>query len=204
MNLSNVRLRGRAPGLRHQDDDARFLMSWLRSPLRMGSVTPSSPVLARAMADYVDPRGKGPVIELGPGTGPVTAALIERGIDPSRLVLVEYSREFCDLLRARFPAATVVQGDAYHLALTLTDRLSEPAAAVVSGLPLVTRPEPVRTSLLKQAFRLMQPGAPFIQFTYAMTSPIPLEAGHFSAEGSRRIWRNIPPARVWAYRNLRH
>ncbi len=97
-----------------------------------------------------------------------------------------------------------MQGDAYHLALTLAGKLAEPAAAVVSGLPLVTRPEPVRTSLLKQAFRLMQPGAPFIQFTYAMTSPVPVEAGQFTAEGSRRIWRNIPPARVWAYRNLKH
>ncbi len=103
MDLSIVRSRGRSSGVGSQDDDARFLLSWLKSPLRMGSVTPSSPVLARAMAAYVDPKSKGPVIELGPGTGPVTAALIERGIDPSRLVLVEYSANSATCCRRASP-----------------------------------------------------------------------------------------------------
>lgn len=195
INRATARVR---PVERH--DEARFLKSWLKNPLRMGAVTPSGPVLARRMASFVDPNGTGPVIELGPGTGPVTAALVERGVDPSRLVLVEYSAEFCRLLRHRFPQATVVQGDAYALSRTLAGRLSEPAAALVSGLPLVTRPEPVRLDLLRQAFGLMRPGAPFIQFTYAVVSPIPLKHADFSAEPSERVWRNMPPARVWVYR----
>ena len=64
---------------------------------------------------YVDPQATGPVIELGPGTGPVTGRLVERGIDPSRLVLVEFNPDFCRLLRTRYPTATVIQGDAYGL-----------------------------------------------------------------------------------------
>jgi phosphatidylethanolamine/phosphatidyl-N-methylethanolamine N-methyltransferase len=68
----------------------RFIKTWLEKPLDIGAVSPSSRVLARAMARYVDPAKQGPVIELGPGTGPVTEALVERGIDPSRLVLVEF------------------------------------------------------------------------------------------------------------------
>ncbi|WP_204307634.1 rRNA adenine N-6-methyltransferase family protein, partial [Klebsiella pneumoniae] len=67
------------------------------------------------MAQFVDPQADGPIIELGPGTGAITNALIERGVDPARLVLVEYSPSFCALLRDRYPTATVVQGDAYAL-----------------------------------------------------------------------------------------
>src|SRR6202140_893459 len=70
------------------DDEVRFIRSWLEKPLSMGAVTPSSRVLARTMARYVEPAITGPVIELGPGTGPVTEALVEQGIDPARLVLV--------------------------------------------------------------------------------------------------------------------
>src|ERR1700730_13738410 len=95
------------------DDEVRFIRSWLEKPLAMGAVTPSSRILARTMARYVEPTISGPVIELGPGTRPVTEALIEQGVDPARLVLVEFNAMFCQLLRSRFPAATVVQGDAY-------------------------------------------------------------------------------------------
>lgn len=189
----------RSPDKRH-DDETRFLKNWLKNPLRIGAVTPSGPVLARKMASYVDPNGTGPVIELGPGTGPMTAALIERGIDPSRLVLVEYSPDFCRLLRDRFPKATIVQGDAYSLKKTLAGVLPVPAEALVSGLPLMTRPEPARLKLVQEAFDLLKPGAPFIQFTYSVVSPVPLKSANFSAEPSERIWRNIPPARVWVYR----
>ena len=63
----------------------------------------------------------GPVIELGPGTGPVTEALVEHGVDPARLILVEFNPDFCRLLRTRYPAATVVQGDAYRLRRLLDD-----------------------------------------------------------------------------------
>src|SRR5215212_8622987 len=93
------------------DDEVRFIGSWINKPLAVGSVTPSSKPLARTMAQYVDPHGDGPVIELGPGTGPITEALVEHGVDPSRLVLIEFNPTFCELLRRRFPEATVVQAD---------------------------------------------------------------------------------------------
>ncbi len=83
------------------DDEVRFIRSWLEKPLAIGAVTPSGRVLARSMAHYVDPRVSGPVIELGPGTGPVTEALIEWGVAEERLVLVEFNPTFCQLLRAR-------------------------------------------------------------------------------------------------------
>jgi phosphatidylethanolamine/phosphatidyl-N-methylethanolamine N-methyltransferase len=182
------------------DDEVRFLRSWIEKPLHMGAVMPSGKVLARTMAQYVDINSKGPVVELGPGTGAITNALIEHGIDQKRLVLVEYNPGFCALLRDRYPQAKVVQGDAYALRASLWDVLSAPASAVVSGLPLVTKPMLTRLKLIRDAFVALAPGAPFVQFTYSVAPPIPKSLPGVSTEASERIWMNIPPARVWVYR----
>jgi phosphatidylethanolamine/phosphatidyl-N-methylethanolamine N-methyltransferase len=182
------------------DDEVRFLRSWIEKPLHMGAVMPSGRVLARTMAQYVNVDSSGPVVELGPGTGAITNALIERGIDQRRLVLVEYNPGFCALLRDRYPQAKVVQGDAYKLRDSLWDVLSIPAAAVVSGLPLVTKPMLTRLKLIRDAFLALAPGAPFVQFTYSVAPPIPKSLPGVSTEASERIWMNLPPARVWVYR----
>ena len=182
------------------DDEMQFIRSWIEKPLSTGAVMPSSKALARTMARYVDPKASGPVIELGPGTGPVTEALVQRGIDPRRLILVEFNPDFCRLLRKRYPAATVVQGDAYRLRRLLATSTLEPAAAVVSGLPLVTKPLRTRLRLISDAMGLLAPGAPFVQFTYAMVPPIPKALSGIKSEASELIWKNLPPARVWVYR----
>jgi phosphatidylethanolamine/phosphatidyl-N-methylethanolamine N-methyltransferase len=182
------------------DDEVRFIRSWFEKPLAIGAVTPSGRFLARTMARYVRAEIPGPVIELGPGTGPVTEALVEQGVEPSRLLLVEFNPTFCQLLHARFPAATIVQGDAYGLRRLLLNAVRQPAAAVVSGLPLFTKPLRMRVRLLRDALGLMRPGAPFVQFTYAVVPPIPKALAGVHAEASERIWMNLPPARVWIYR----
>lgn len=172
----------------------------MEKPLHMGAVMPSGRLLARTMAQYVDPDAEGPVVELGPGTGAITNALIEHGVDQKRLVLVEYNPGFCALLRERYPQAKVVQGDAYRLRDTLWDVMKSPASAVVSGLPLVTKPMLTRLRLVRDAFLALAPGAPFIQFTYSVVPPIPKSLPGVSTEASERIWMNLPPARVWVYR----
>jgi len=182
------------------DDEVRFIGSWIKKPLAVGAVTPSSKPLARAMAQYVDPDATGPVIELGPGTGPITEALIEHGVEESRLVLVEFNPAFCQLLRERFPEATVVHGDAYRLSETLAQYTRHGVAAIVSGLPLMTKPLRMRMRLLREALAFLGPQAPFVQFTYAVVPPIPKLAG-VKVDASERIWRNMPPARVWVYRH---
>ena len=183
------------------DDEVRFIRSWIEKPLHVGAVMPSGRPLARTMAQYVDVDSSGPVIELGPGTGAITSALIERGIDQKRLVLVEYNPGFCALLRDRYPLAKVVQGDAYRLRDTLRNVvLGAPATAIVSGLPLVTRPMLTRLRLIRDAFVALAPGAPFVQFTYSVVPPIPKSLPGVSTEASERIWMNLPPARVWVYR----
>ena len=182
------------------DDEMQFIRSWIEKPLSTGAVMPSSKALARSMARYVDAEASGPVIELGPGTGPVTEALVEHGIDQSRLILVEFNPDFCRLLRTRYPEATVVQGDAYRLRRIVEVYVREPAAAVVSGLPLLTKPLRTRLRLMADAMGLLAPGAPFVQFTYAMVPPIPKALSGIRVVASELIWLNLPPARVWVYR----
>lgn len=180
-------------------DNLLFFRSWMQHPLRAGAFKPSSTGLARAMASRVDPALPGPVVELGPGTGAVTRALVDRGVDPARLVLVEADPGFCTLLRRRWPMAQVVQGDAWA-APALLRQFDLPAAAVVAGLPLLIRPPGERLRLVMGCLRQAMPGAPFIQFTYFVRSPVPAPRAGLRAKGSGMIWWNLWPARVWTYR----
>ena len=186
-------------------DEVRFLKNWIDKPLMTGAVAPSSPQLARLMASYVDPARPGLVVELGPGTGVVTQALIERGVAAERIVSIEYNGDFCSLLRQRYPGVHFVHGDAYRLPMALAGIVGDeprPLAAVVSSLPLFTRPLPERTRLLDESFARMAPGAPFIQFSYALVSPVPHGSTRFETERSGWVVRNLPPARVWVYRRF--
>ncbi len=181
-------------------DEARFFKSFFDHPLQIGALLPSGAALADAMARGVDPTRPGPIVELGPGTGVVTRALLKRGIEPGRLILVEFDPDFCALLGARFPGLRIVQGDAYNLGATLRGRLEAPPAAIVSSLPLLNKPESMRAALLAEAFELMAFDGRFVQFTYGLKSPVPRDANGIRAERSPRIWLNFPPARVWIYR----
>ena len=186
-------------------DSARFIRQWIENPRLIGAVSPSGPALAKRMASFVEIDRAGPIIELGPGTGPVTQALLARGIPANRLLLVEYEPRFCRMLGERYPGVRIVQGDAYGLKKTLAGAIDGQAATVVSSLPLLVRPERDRVELLHQAFELMGDDGLFIQFTYGLTkSPMPLHAhgvsSYYVGKGSAPILMNIPPARVWRYR----
>ena len=187
-------------------DSARFLKSLMASPRLTGAVAPSGRALARAMAEAIGAAPDGLVIELGPGTGPVTRALIERGVACERLVLVEYDADFCRMLSQRFTPAKIIRGDAYDLPQTLAEFAGGPVAALVSSLPLLNQPPPRREKLIDDAFALMGREGVFVQFTYGLVSPIARAfcANRYSAVSSPPIWLNLPPARVWTYRSERH
>jgi phosphatidylethanolamine/phosphatidyl-N-methylethanolamine N-methyltransferase len=189
----------RRPGL---GDRARFLKSLVATPRLTGAVAPSGRALARAMAAAAGLPSHGLIVELGPGTGPVTRSLIEGGLPAARLVLVEYDVAFCRMLERRFGSVRVIQGDAYDLPGTLAAFAGQQIAAVVSSLPLLNQPPPRRTKLIADAFALMGPLGVFVQFTYGLQSPIPREfcANRYSALRSRPILLNLPPAFVWTYR----
>lgn len=182
-------------------DELRFVRTWFERPLVTGALSPSGRALARVMAGYVDPATPGNVLELGPGTGPVTAALLARGIAPERLTLVEYNADFAALLERRFPGVSVLRGDAYAARTLLSRQNNAPFAAVVSSLPLLTRPPLERSRLVEDCLALAAAGASFIQFTYGLASPVVVEdVPGLTATVSHRVWWNFPPAQVWVYR----
>jgi phosphatidylethanolamine/phosphatidyl-N-methylethanolamine N-methyltransferase len=182
-------------------DEARFVRQWLGNPLSIGAITPSSPELARVMAGFLDPSASGRVVELGPGTGVVTDAILQHGIDPHRLTSIEYCSDFAGLLRQRFPNVEIVCGDAYDLNASLGPDATH-LCGVVSSLPLFTSPYEKRRALIVEALDRLAPGAPFIQFSYALVPPVKAEAGLFSVSKTGWILNNVPPARVWVYRKV--
>ena len=89
-------------------DQFRFLRGLIARPKNIGAIAPSGPVLAHAMAREIDPRSTGPILELGPGTGVVTAAMIEAGIAPERITAIEYDPDFARLVSSRLPRVSVI------------------------------------------------------------------------------------------------
>lgn len=181
-------------------DQVRFLRNWAAKPLTTGAVSPSGRALTRLMASFVDPADPKPVIELGPGTGVVTEALLERGVPPKRIVSIEYNPDFCKLLRHRFADVRFIEGDAYTLNATLGRSIEGDFDAVISSLPLFTRPPEMRHALITDALARLPIGRPFIQFSYALVPPVPAEPGRFTVEHTPWVLMNLPPARVWLYR----
>jgi phosphatidylethanolamine/phosphatidyl-N-methylethanolamine N-methyltransferase len=188
------------PSISYANDALHFFRAWMAAPLRTGAQLPSGRGLAKAMAAAVDPDMPGVVVELGSGTGAITAALVERGIAPERLILIEADPQFCALLKARYPRARVLSGDAYEAPRMLRELGIGPIAAVVSGLPLLTQKPVKRQRLLLGLLRLGVPGSAFVQFTYFYRSPIPIGTRNIASDASPIVWWNLWPARVYTYR----
>ena len=180
-------------------DTLRFLGRLIAKPITTGAVAPSGPGLSRAMAAQIPANADGPILELGPGTGVVTAAMIARGIAADRITAVEYDRDFAAMVASRYPSVHVINGDAFDLEKTLGNRPKTGFAAVLSSMPLVNFPMPLREKLLADVLNRLQPGAPFIQFSYRLRSPVPPPAGVTVVQAAF-ILLNVPPARVWVYR----
>jgi phosphatidylethanolamine/phosphatidyl-N-methylethanolamine N-methyltransferase len=180
-------------------DTFRFFRTFWQRPKITGAVAPSGKALARAMAAEVEAGDRLPVLELGPGTGPVTAALIGSGIAPERIVALEFNPEFCALLVRRFRGLNVVEGDAFNLAESLPPGLAGPYAAVVSSLPLLNWPFEQRVGLIDAALDRVLPGGGLIQFSYGLGPPVPAQPGRFTVTRAAFVLANLPPARVWRY-----
>ena len=179
-------------------DTLAFLRAWLADPQRVGALAPSSPALAEAITAEITPESA-PVIELGPGTGVFTRALLARGVPEDKLALVEHNAEFARLLELRFPFARVLLLDAARLAQ------ADPfdgvlAGAVVSGLPFLSTPPRKVLATLLSAFRHLRPNGAFFQFTYGLRCPVRrvvLDRLDLQATRVGRTLANVPPAAVY-------
>jgi len=184
----------KAGGLR---ETFQFLRGLFENPAGVSAVLPSSHTLAAALAAQI-PSADGRVLELGPGTGAVTRAIIERGIPASRIVAVERDRGFADLLSERFPGLYALHGDALDLKSVLGSP-RESYVAVVSGLPLINFSMRTRRAVIEDALARVKPGGPFIQVSYRSRPAIP-ESNDIMVRRTSFVWRNIPPGYVWVYR----
>jgi phosphatidylethanolamine/phosphatidyl-N-methylethanolamine N-methyltransferase len=180
-------------------DQMHFVGALVQSPRQTGAIAPTSSDLAAMMASYLRLDSDLPVLELGPGTGAITRALLDRGLAPSRLTAVEYDARFCVALSRQFPGVNVIGGDAFALR-DLQGRLAPPYDCIVSGLPLLNFAEEDRRRLLKSALDLLAPGRPFVQFTYGVRPPITMNDPAIEISRSHWVLRNLPPARIWTYR----
>ncbi len=181
--------------------EPEFLYAWLRNPRQIGAVWPSGPGLTQAMAAQIQNQ-PGVIVELGAGTGAVTAALLSRGVSEQELVVVEKDPLLAAELSRRFPGLRIIQGDAAHLTKLLGELRVGPVNQVVSSLPLLSLRRQTRLRILSQIVRSLTPQGRLIQFTYAPRAPIgPRLADSLQVNGTRgqRVLWNIPPARVWVY-----
>lgn len=173
-----------------------FLRQFLSNPRDISSVVPSSRWLARAMAEELGPNS-GRIVEFGPGTGRITRAILEAGVAPADLTLFEMNGEFVRHLQDRFAGVTITHGPAQQAPDLL------PAGGVghvISGLPLLSFPGPLRRDILRAAFAVLAPGGSFVQFTYADKPAMDAEELRqlgLRSELGRKVWANIPPARVY-------
>lgn len=175
-----------------------FFMQYLRNPKEIGAIAPSGPALGAAITREIDP-ADAPVIELGPGTGTLTRAILERGIAQRDLTLIESNSKFIPQLQRDFPDVRVLCMNAAELS-TVELFSGRKAGAVVSGIPFLMLDHDEATAILAGVLKWMRPEAAIYQFTYGLRAPIPapvLARLGLKIERMGGTYRNLPPAHVY-------
>ena len=182
------------------DEELRFLKGWIDKPKAVGAIVPTSSVTARKMASVINPGSGLPVLELGPGTGVITKAILQAGVRPESLWTIEYSADFVDHLREHFPKVNIIQGDAFNLDETLGEMKDAMFDTIISGVPLLNFPVAQRVAYIEDLLDRLPVGRPVVQLTYGPKSPVPAGKGNYTVEHFDFIIRNIPPTQLWLYR----
>jgi phosphatidylethanolamine/phosphatidyl-N-methylethanolamine N-methyltransferase len=179
-------------------DSTVFLREWFVNPQRTGSVAPSSPQLGAAMARWLPRDRDSFVLELGPGTGAVTDALLKHGLREDRLIAIEHNPTLARLLQKKFPRARIIAGDAWDLD-TLLAGLRRPVSsvgAVISSLPLLNFPKEQADDLARKIRAVLEPRGRWVQYSYHLVKNRCRGAEEFRLVASKIVWWNLPPARV--------
>ena len=178
-----------------------FIQECLQRPLQIGAIFPSSKNLSEAMAGWLPADPNEFVIELGPGTGSVTHAMLERGLRHDRLIAVEKSPKLSELLRERFPRICVITGDAEQLDKLVKKHLrrGQTVGAIISSLPLRIFTPEVAASIANKIHNALRPEGKWVQYSYNLSRQRQRGDGHFELVESDVVWRNLPPARLSVY-----
>lgn len=178
-----------------------FLQEMVNKPLQVGAIAPSSRKLAAVMAESLPFGFQGYVLELGPGSGVVTQALLNRGLPPSRLIAIEKSPRFAEHLRQKFPSAHILEGDALDLQAMIQRRVPQalPFSYIFSGLPLLNFEPTIALRLADILRKSLAPDGRLIQFSYSLRPRRSRSFFNFNYVDSTLVWQNLPPARVSVY-----
>lgn len=187
------------PGISSSGGHALFFRAWLRAPLGIASLVPSSPSTGRTFARLVDTERDGDILELGSGTGAIGQALLEAGIPPQRLIMVEREADLAHYLHKRFPDVRVLQGDATEIGSLLASLDVRRLSTVVSSLPIVWAPLRFQADIIDPCLYLLGRGGHFLQMTNQPISPLPMKKLGLRGERAATIWRNFPPSFIWRY-----
>lgn len=182
------------------DDEIRFIKGMMAQPKTVGAIMPTSARMANKMASIIDTGSGLPVLELGPGTGVITKAILDKGVAPKDLVSIEYSTDFVQHLRGKYPGVNFINGDAFAIEETLKDYAGQQFDCVISGIPLLNFPMHARVSLVESLLKLIPVGRPIVQFSYGPVSPVIARPDSYKIEHFDFIVRNIPPAQIWHYK----
>ncbi len=182
------------------DEEIRFFKGWRSNMKAVGSIVPTSGITARRMASVVNPHSGLPVLELGPGTGVITKAILQKGVQPQNLVSVEFSTDFFQHLVKTYPGVDFINGDAFDLDKTLGPRKDQQFDSVVSAVPLLNFPMHMRVSLIDDLLSRIPVGRPVVQISYGPLSPVVAMPDRYQISHYDFVVRNIPPAQLWVYR----
>lgn len=181
------------------DSEIRFFKGWLTGPKSVGTPFPTSRYTGEAMARVICCNSGLPVLEVGPGTGVITNAILNGGTRPENLYTVEYSQYFADGLKAEFPSVNVIHGDAFEMDNALGKHNDLMFDCVISAIPLLNFPLKLRVAYLEDMLNRIPRGRPVVQVTYGPLSPVPIGCGNFQVRHHDFVIRNIPPAQLWIY-----
>lgn len=179
-------------------DLSLFFGQFLRHPAKIRAVAPTGRVAAAEMARLIRPDMTA-VAEIGAGTGTITRAILARGLPPEALETYELNAAFCARLRDGFPGVRVHNLPAQEMVNVGTRDLD----AVISGVPTLPMPDVLQSAIVGAALQMMRPGAPFVQITYGSAPPLSdavRQRFGLRHDRSPRIWANLPPARVYVFR----
>lgn len=176
-----------------------FFRRFLKNPVAVASLTPSSPALGRLVAQQIRRAEDEYVVELGCGTGAITRALLDGGVPPEKLIAVDLDAALLDVLREDFPDITVLECDAAKIAQCLPPAVVGKVGTVVCGIPISLLPRKVQRRIVDEMFAVMPPGNRFLAYTHRPISPLPRRELGLKGQRLARTLRNLPPASVWGY-----
>jgi len=180
-------------------EELEFYKGWLDNPKAVGAIAPTSITMARKMAGVIRPDSGLKVLELGPGSGVTTKAILERGVLPANLVSIEFTENFLPGLRSHYPGVNFIHDDAFNISQISSDLGIERFDAVISSLPLLNFPLIQRFRFVEMMLDHLDPGRPLVQFSYGLNPPVRTRSGRYTVNPLDTVFLNLPPARIWTY-----